>query len=122
MKHLKILSVLNKLVAFLYALATLATSYFTYTAMQTGLIVAIIGFLVVTLLMAGICTLHWVLSNKLVVGQWKKAQVALAILALPSVPIGTIYGGYGLWVMLKSQEAIKAYQEQAKLMEEFDAF
>ena len=55
------------------------------------------------------------MGDRLLLGQWKTAQTAVAMLLLPAIPVGSAYGAYALWVCLKSESAGSAYAEMSEL-------
>jgi len=115
MTHLKALNFLNKIIAFLLALSSAVTAYLAYMAMNVGsLSVAAFPFLCTVALVVAAGFL-WMLGDRLLLGHWKTAQVAVAMLMLPAFPVGTVYGAYALWVCLKSEAAGSAYTEMSEL-------
>lgn len=114
MKHLKALNLLNKIFAVLYFLGGAFSLYLTAQAASASPLVALIPTLL-TASLVGVGALLWRMGGRLLLGQWKTAQIIVAVLCLSLFPLGTAYGIYALWAMLKSEEANKAYDEMSSL-------
>ena len=108
MNHLKILKYGNYLSAALLLLAVLATvasagaTLMAIAMADPDAMVAVLPSVAITalvvLLLATMMVLALVAARGIEQGRGRIPQTALAILSLSSVPMGTLFGGYALWV------------------------
>ncbi len=126
MKELQRLGVINKICAVFHWFVSLVGVYLIYPSMApvrdmtlgqtylsaTEVMLGLLG----CLLLVGLGVVHWLLSTKVVSGQWKNVQIGASVLGLFNVPLGTCAGVFMLWMCLRNENAMSAYEEERQLL------
>ena len=106
MDHLRTLRILNLVMAVLTGLAA-ATFLVVFGIVgllmvkdgkQEGFLFAS-GGTIVAVLFGAFAALHGWLASKLEQGRGRVLQTVVAVLNLSNFPLGTLYGGYALWIV-----------------------
>lgn len=127
MQHLKYLAMAN------YAFAALFTLIFGLAAVLMGvasvlpmvlgeaeiaaLVGPLVGFGSVSCFGTLFVLLYLIAGRRVRKGRGRILQTVLAVLNLGSVPLGTAYGGYALWVLWMNEESKKIFDEPYGLIE-----
>jgi hypothetical protein len=119
-EHLKYLAWMNYAFAALFAISLLFTGLGGLAVVGLGLssggdmgsvMVSVITFGILAVVL-GVFMLVYVMAGRQVSrGRGRILQSILSVLSLGSVPIGTIYGGYGLWVCWMNEDTKKVFDE-----------
>ena len=121
MKHLGYLKLLNTLMAGLFVFAGLLSALLVCVPLVLGLlqggmgvsdiIVLALAGVVSFILCAALGVLYFITGRKVARGRGRVLQTITSILSMGSVPLGTAYAIYGLWVCWMNDETKVIFEE-----------
>lgn len=126
MQHLKYVSYLDYFqgaLAGLGAIAILALGVlqavlsFMADAGMVSIIISLVIAIVVAAVMGAMALLAFTAGRQISQGRGRMLQTVLSALSLPSFPLGTAIGAYGLWVCWANQETVPVLSGEASLEE-----
>jgi hypothetical protein len=121
MQHLKnlrlanlVMAGLNALVGVGFGLVYAALGVFALVSggedgVVPGAIMLAAGVFVGALVL-GFAVLFFLAGRKVATGQGRTLQTILGVLTVANIPIGTLYGGYALWVCWMNEETKKVFE------------